>query len=817
MKKSATVFFITLAFLLGGQAFSQVSILELAGGQGIFTPGQRTEMLARRAQLDNMDANVADYKANPTQYDFDHWHSEVGIRMNNATGGNVFQYSPIKNNGGYRDHFVDLAVSAWLDNDLTEAGLVVDYLVRHFNDDNLDVSNGQATNFTNPTHGTFERFYVQDEVNPWFEFNAWVKKCLQSWILINDIPGFSTSTANRNLINEYFAYAADWAYRTYLFRTGYRGINLVSQSFNANNGFNSFFNPNSKRTNPFLEDINGNPYNQYQVSQVMSLQNTAWDWIDVIDMYGIHYNVTLYKDWVKAAWDYYFVSIVYPNGINGEMYRGYDDRPNWGMFYTPVTLSSLVKIAHGHAAAVLNGVPGVSDVGYFYDRTVTEGLEDNAYFGSGYCCAPTGDGSPKGLELALVAHARFLAQGSPQSNATEWGHSSNGGNRFYNNGELIDGDNHYQFTNPFAVATCWYNNPILSRAYKRQSEFSHIPATGGQSMGAYRNDEGTLYKWGADVEVWRDMEAVMYGGTIANQAPVVSHPQGSLQNTSGNTRYYDVQVDVGGSFALQDANWTDNEDGSGTVTNNQIRRLSDNQTGVSISTASAETYEVRFQYTDAGGITATAFLYVIVNPIGNNCPTLVFSDASGDPQRQTIEWGQAWVRPTVIAQDVEDGNTTINILETNVNHNGQIINGVVSDEQTEVGEYIVRFSFTDLDGCTVEEDYIVEVVPSIICATSLTPEAGPINIIVGETRTLNPTILPANRTTQAFGVSSSNDAIVRVDLNGNIVGVSPGTVQVRQFTFDCGPEEEGFTTVNVIDLNQLAAQVPYFIYIKKIE
>lgn len=811
MRNTIKLVVLSLAFLLGGQAFAQVTTRSLAGGQGIFTPGQRTEMLARRAQMTGIDANVAAYKANPTSFDFDHWHNVPGnVPKDNPP---VFDYSPIKNKDGYRDHFVDLAISAWLDEDLTEAALVVDYLIRHFNRDELDVSNGQATNTTNPTFGTQERFYIQDEVNPWFEFNAWVKKCMQSWILINDISGFSTSTANENLINEYFAYAADWAYSTMQFRMGYRGSNIEAYTFNST-GFNTQFNPNSRRTNPFLEDINGNPYTQYLATQSMGMQNTYWDWMDVIDLYGIHYNVTSYKDWIKNAWDFYLAAHIWPNGINMEMYRAYADRPNWGMFYTPVTLASMVKVAHGHAAAVLNGVPGVSDAGYFFDRTVTDGIED---LFPDHCCADTGDGTAKGLLLALQAHARFFAQGSLQSNTTEWGDSSNGGQRFYVNGQLIDGDNHYQFTNPFAVANAWYNDPILERAYKRQGEFSHIPTTGGQVMGAYSNDEGTLYKWGADADViWREMESVMYGGQIANQAPVVTHPQGTLQNTAGNARYYDIEVAVGDSFTLQDANWTDNEDGSGTVANNQIRRLSDNATGVSISTASPETFEARFQYSDAAGITSTAYLYVIVNQAGNNCPTLVFSDAAGDPLRQTIKWGDTWVRPTVVAQDVEDGNST-NILESYPGGGSGILNGVVSDEDTEVGEYIVRYTFTDSDGCTVEQDYIVTVEPQQICATSLTPEAGAVNMIVGQVRSMNPTILPADRTVQAFGVSSSNEAIVRVDENGNIIAVSPGTVQIRQFTFDCLPVEEGFTTVNVIDLNQLAASVPYIIYLKVTE
>ena len=155
MKKFFRDLILILALFITAQVFSQVTIRDLVNGQGIYTSGQRARLQVIRGQLNGIDANTASYKANPTQYDFDHWHNEIGVLMKDATGGNVFQYSPIKNNDGYRDHFRDVATSAWLDNDLSEAQLVVDYLVRHFNRDELDVSNGQAQYTSNSRHGTF--------------------------------------------------------------------------------------------------------------------------------------------------------------------------------------------------------------------------------------------------------------------------------------------------------------------------------------------------------------------------------------------------------------------------------------------------------------------------------------------------------------------------------------------------------------------------------------------------------------------------------------------------------------------------------------
>ena len=668
----------------------------------------------------------------------------------------------------------------------------------------------------------FERFYVQDEVNPWFEFNAWVKKCMESWILVNDIPGFNPTTNEKNIINEYFAYAADWAYRTYLHRTGYRGINLVSWSFNANNGFNSFFNPNSKRTNPFLEDINGNPYNEYQVSQVMSLQNTAWDWIDVIDIYGVHYNVTLYKDWVKKAWEYYFIANIYPDGINQELYRGYYRASdvfryaNWGMFYTPVTLASLTKIAHAWATAVENGVEGTSDAGWFYDFTTTKGLEHPDIYDSNYCCAPTGDGTPKGLRIALVAHARFLAQGSPQSNSTEWGHSSNHGRRYYNNQQLLTGNNNYQFTNPFALANCWYNDPILERAYKRQGEFSHIPSSGGQSMGAYSNHEGTLYKWGPDWEFWRNMEPYMYGNpSPQNQIPDITLNQGSLVTINGNTKYYEVYIDQNDVFNLDVADIDDSEDGTSTVAHSQIKRLSNDAIVGSIDTFIVDTYEVFYTHTDTGGEVVNAYLYVHVQSVGNQCPVINVDDGDAEPLTQRITWGNAWVRPSTLeAIDAEDGDISVNLLETPLDGGNLIINGVVSDEETEVGTYRVRYSTTDSDGCYQEVIYTIVVEPTVVCPTGITPEPGPIVMFVGQKRTTNPTIIPGNTTYDNFNVESMNTARAIVNDEQEVIAVSPGTVQIRQYVNHCGTEYEGFTTYNIVDPQQFATSIAYNIYLK---
>ncbi len=57
-------------------------------------------------------------------------------------------------------------------------------------------------------------------------------------------------------------------------------------------------------------------------------------------------------------------------------------------------------------------------------------------------------------------------------------------------------------------------------------------------------------------------------------------------------------------------------------------------------------------------------------------------------------------------------------------------------------------------------------------------------LAVGETKALNVTVLPENATDKSVTWSSSNESIVRVDENGNIIAIANGTATITARSID---------------------------------
>ncbi len=499
-----------ILLLLPILAFSQPTDIV---GQAVYTTGQKAEMIVRlnAGQYGDLTSGSADFSSNPNSGTFDWFHDVVGEQVHNGSGypnktGTVIDYSPKHRNsptdGNYNLHDMnDAAVHAWLTNDQTKAGLVLDKLLEYANADELDFSNGTATYTSNSKHGTFVRFEANDFVNPWFELIAWMDRNLEAYALIRDM-NVSITINEQNILNEWFYYANEWAKACMRLRTSIRIGGDWENGNYQDTAYNQFFNPSSTRSNPYLEDQNGNPLNAYEFNQAQGLSNVGWEFVVYIGNYGVHFNETDAKTLSQKLFEFFFIQIM-PDGNTMEMVRGYNARPDWGVFYSLITLGSIVRFANTHAVAVENGLPGVTDRGKYYDWTTTLGMEDII---PNYATAGTGDGTPKGLQMHMTALSNFFAT-----------RTGNGWDPVFKlNNQVIDGDNHYHYRNPAAIANAYYNDSNLEDWYKSNGVYTGIPTTGGQSVGIYPSDDGHYYIFGAEPLIWRNMEAYMFnsGGII---------------------------------------------------------------------------------------------------------------------------------------------------------------------------------------------------------------------------------------------------------------------------------------------------------------
>ena len=211
----------------------------------------------------------------------------------------------------------------------------------------------------------------------------------------------------------------------------------------------------------------------------------------------------------------------------------------------------------------------------------------------------------------------------------------------------------------------------------------------------------------------------------------------------------------------QNVTWTSDDESVATVDENGV------VTAVSEGTATITVT------TEDGGHTATVEVTVID-------PTIAVTDVTVEPVELELEVGAtapliATIEPAnATNQNVTWTSSTPAVATVNAN-------GVV----TAVSEGTATITVTTEDGehtATVE----VTVIDTTVSVTDVTLEPTALELIVGDTGTLTPTVAPANATNQNVTWASSNPAVATVDANGVVTAVSEGTVTITATTVDGG-------------------------------
>lgn len=141
---------------------------------------------------------------------------------------------------------------------------------------------------------------------------------------------------------------------------------------------NSFVQQNySGATYTYYDSSGNNGVNLIGRLQSTTCNNRAWDAWSFLGNYGTHFNNATYRDKNFELFKYYFQVGVFPDGTSNEWYRAMDGfTSSIGFNYITVVAGHIAHNCQLHAVAVTNGLPGVSDVGKYYDYTTSIGTDE---------------------------------------------------------------------------------------------------------------------------------------------------------------------------------------------------------------------------------------------------------------------------------------------------------------------------------------------------------------------------------------------------------------------------------------------------------
>jgi hypothetical protein len=91
-------------------------------------------------------------------------------------------------------------------------------------------------------------------------------------------------------------------------------------------------------------------------------------------------------------------------------------------------------------------------------------------------------------------------------------------------------------------------------------------------------------------------------------------------------------------------------------------------------------------------------------------------------------------------------------------------------------------------------------VPVLVHASGLNLDTEQISLKVCGSRTLSATVLPGNAADKAVSWYSSDQKVARVDQNGTVTAVSPGTAEISAVTNDLNITASCTVTVEALDL-----------------
>jgi len=280
------------------------------------------------------------------------------------------------------------AIIANLDNNQELAAYVFKELLAVANDDKLDSSNG--TSKTNDTFGTTIRFNYSysGADNPWFISAAKITKYIESYGLIyrlieNDPVIYNATDVQR--VEQFFA---DWhdfiktISANYI--TGTLGPNWRNNQITLGDYQKQFLDLATDNSQPYTHyDQNNVGFNHLTRMQASAFNNRVWDFIELVHTYGIYFGDADSRNLSSTFFKLFLKLCIFPDGTQAEWYRAYNSsatnsvgKPTQGFNYTYLTLAHVVKFAQTHAIAAHNGIPGVTDAGYYYDYVTSEGTDE---------------------------------------------------------------------------------------------------------------------------------------------------------------------------------------------------------------------------------------------------------------------------------------------------------------------------------------------------------------------------------------------------------------------------------------------------------
>ncbi len=142
--------------------------------------------------------------------------------------------------------------------------------------------------------------------------------------------------------------------------------------------------------------------------------------------------------------------------------------------------------------------------------------------------------------------------------------------------------------------------------------------------------------------------------------------------------------------------------------------------------------------------------------------------------------------------------------------------------ETEGGEVSIGI-YNDVsraDNWCIFDNFKLEFYGTVVTVTSITLSANTLELMLGETEQLTATIAPANATYRKLEWSSSDEAVVKVDQDGNVQAVGAGSANVvanatdgsnRRATCRVTVKEKDLTAESVVINEIMAANVDMFI------
>jgi len=345
-----------------------------------------------------------------------------------------------------------------------------------------------------------------DNIDSFWVQSATMKRLYVSYGLIEDLQNVLTVSEKRQIEN-WFARYADVTYQSTFSR-----LNDQSGSTWQENGRTvapdalypvQLFEGVAVSTPYPIYNSGGNINTDFIIGHAQdSYNNRLWDIVNFIHLWAIKNNDRSKEIWVRNIFKEWLRFGVFPDGTMAELWRNKDADATLGIFYSFITLSSIVSVAHYDA--IYDHFPDDR----LYDFETTDGFINGGtiHVGAPYQASSTTDGTtPKNLLTVLKANSNYLRT------------TANGGwndVRFYQNNDLsLSAQDITGLRQPStipALANLYYKDQDLEDWYLYNEAVGYPAKVGNINEGYFANS--TYFEdygaWGSLImpSMWVEME-----------------------------------------------------------------------------------------------------------------------------------------------------------------------------------------------------------------------------------------------------------------------------------------------------------------------